>query len=379
MSGFDPYGALGVNKNASPEEIKKAYRTLARKYHPDHNPNDSQAEDKFKEVKKAYDILSNPSRRQQYDSYGVTGDEQPGAGGFGGFEGGGFGFNFEDIFESMFGEGFGSRSGGAQTRERGADVSADVSLTFEEAFFGVEKDISVRVMMNCEECNGTGAKNGTERKQCVHCHGSGQVKVVQNTLLGRMIQVRTCPQCRGAGSVITQPCPNCRGQGRVDGTIRKKINIPAGVDTGTRLRISGAGHVGHNGGSPGDLYLIISVRAHEYFERKGQNIYLNVPIGLAQAALGVEIEIPTMEGTDYLNIPAGTRSGTTFKLQGRGLPNLNRNGKGDQFVTVEIDVPKRLTPEQRDILRKYASISGETVENKDSGLVGRLKKVFGRR
>jgi len=379
MPGFDPYSTLGVNNNAGPDEIKKAYRNLARKYHPDHNPNDSQAEAKFKDVKKAYDILSDPGRRQQYDNYGVTGDEQPGAGGFGGFQGGGFGFNFEDIFESMFGEGFGSRGGESSRSQRGGDVSVDVTLSFEEAAFGVEKEISARILSKCEECKGTGAKNGTERKPCSQCQGSGQVKVVQNTLLGRMVQVRTCPHCHGTGTVITQPCPNCRGQGRVEGFLKKKINIPAGVDTGTRLRVSGGGHAGQNGGPPGDLYLSISLRRHEYFDRKGQNIHLTVPVGLAQAALGVELEIPTLEGTEKLTIPAGTKSGSTFRLAGRGVPSINRGGKGDQIVTVELEVPKRLTQEQKEALRNYARLSGETVENIDSSIGSRLKKVFGRR
>ena len=374
---MDPYSALGVGKSATPEEIKKAYRNLARKYHPDHNPNDSGAEEKFKEVKTAYDILSDPSRRQQFDNYGFTGDEQPGAGGF---EGGGFGVNFEDIFESMFGEGFGNRGGGGQQRSRkGSDVGIDLTLSFEEAVFGAEKEISARILASCEDCDGTGAKSGTDRKQCSQCSGSGQVKVIQNTLLGRMVQVRTCPQCNGAGNIITQPCPNCRGQGRVESTIRKKINFPAGVDNGTRLRVSGAGHAGQNGGPPGDLYVMISVRNHEYFERKGQHIHLKVPIGLAQAALGVELEIPTLEGTDTLVVPAGTRSGKTFRMAGRGVPNVNRGGKGDQIVTIEVEIPKRLTPQQKDALREYAKLSEETVENIDHGLVGRLKRVFGRR
>jgi len=379
VPGFDPYSTLGVGKNATPEEVKKAYRTLARKYHPDHNPNNSEAEAKFKEVKKAYDILSDPGKKQQFDSYGFTGDEQPGAGGFGGFEGGGFGFNFEDIFESMFGEGFGNRPNSRQQSQRGADVGVDVTLTFEEAAFGVEKEITARILQTCDECKGSGAKNGTERKECSHCHGTGQVKVVQNTLLGRMMQVRTCPQCNGQGTIITQPCPNCRGQGRVEGTVRKKINIPPGVDTGTRLRISGAGHAGIHGGPPGDLYVTIAVRPHQFFERKGQNIHLKVPIGLAQAALGVELEIPTLEGSDQLEVPAGTRSGTSFRLPGRGVASLNRSSKGDLIVTVEIDVPRNLTPEQRETLRNYAKASGETVENIDNGLMGRLKRVFGRR
>src|SRR5690554_6938236 len=347
MPEFDPYSTLGVGKNSSPDEIKKAYRKLARQYHPDHNPGDNSAADKFKDVKKAYDILSDPARKQQYDSYGFTGDEQPGAGGFGGgFQGGGFGVNFEDIFESMF---------------------------------GADKEISVRVLTACEECKGTGARAGTSRSQCSNCHGSGQIKVMQNTLLGRMMQVKACPHCNGTGTVVTDPCPNCRGQGRVDKTVRKKINIPAGVDTGNRLRVPGAGHAGETGAPPGDMYVMISVRNHEYFERKGQDIHLKVPIGLAQAALGVELEVPTLEGTESLVIPPGTRSGSSFRLAGRGAPRVNRSGKGDQIVTVVIDVPKRLSSQQTEALRNYAKLVGETVENVDNSLMSRLKRVFGRR
>lgn len=380
MSGFDPYSTLGVDRNASSDDIKKAYRRLARKYHPDHNPNDSGAEEKFKEVKRAYDILSDPGKRQQFDNYGFTGDEQSGAGGFGNFSGAsGFGFNFEDIFETMFGEGFGGRAGARQRSQRGADIGVDITLTFEEAAFGVEKEISARVLKVCAECQGSGAKSGTERKECANCSGSGEIRVVQNTLLGRMVQARTCPQCGGAGTVITQPCPNCRGQGRMEGYVRKKINIPAGVDTGTKLRIAGAGHAGLHGGGPGDLYVTVSVRPHRYFVRKGQDIHLTVPIGLAQAALGVELEVPTLEGIQHLAVPAGTASGTRFKLPGKGVASLNRGGKGNQVITVELEVPKNLTPEQREALRQYANISNETVENIDNGLIGRLKRVFGRR
>lgn len=378
MSGFDPYSSLGVGKNASPEEIKKAYRTRARKYHPDHNPNDSGAEEKFKEVKKAYDILSDPHKRQQYDNYGYTGDEQPGAGGFGGFGGGGFGFNFEDIFDSMFGEGFGGRTQSRQRAQRGSDIGVELTLSFEEAVFGKEKEISVRVLQSCDECQGSGAKSGTEKKKCSHCQGSGEIKVVQNTILGRMVQVKTCPHCNGQGLIITQPCPNCRGQGRVEGIVRKKINIPAGVDKGTRLRIAGGGDAGIHGGGPGDLYVNISIRPHRYFQRKGQDIHITVPIGLAQAALGVELDVPTLEGTERLVVPAGTRSGANFRFAGRGVVSLNRGGKGNQIVTVEIEVPKNLTPEQREALRKYAGLRDETVENIDNGLLGRLKRAFGR-
>lgn len=378
MAGFDPYSTLGVGKEATPDEVKKAYRNLARKYHPDHNPNDHSAEEKFKEVKKAYDILSDPGKRQQYDSFGFTGDEQPGAGGFSGFGDGGYGFNFGDIFETMFGDGFGRSS--SQTRSRqGADVSVNVSLTFEEAVFGSEKEVAARVMATCEECQGTGAKNGTEHRQCPQCQGSGRIQTVQNTILGRIVQPRVCPKCNGTGTEILQSCANCRGQGRVEATTRKKINIPPGVDTGTRLRVSGAGHAGSNGAPPGDLYIQIAVGKHEYFERKGQHIHLKVPIGLAQAAMGVELDIPTIDGTKRLQVPGGTESGTIFRFNGKGVPNLNRGGRGDQIITVDIEVPKRLTPEQKDALRKYAKASGETVENIDNSLAARLKRVFGGR
>lgn len=378
MAGFDPYGTLGVSRDAAPEDIKKAYRNLARKYHPDHNPNDSSAETRFKEVKKAYDILSDPGRRQEYDSYGVTGDEQPGAGGFSGFGAEGFGFNFGDIFETMFGGGF--SAGEPQSRNRrGADASVDLNLSFEEAVFGAEKEVAARVMAACEECQGTGARDGTARNQCSQCKGSGRVQMVQNTILGRVVQSRTCPKCGGVGTVILQPCPNCRGQGRVEAITRKKINIPAGVDEGTRLRVSGSGHAGSLGGPPGDLYINISVGKHEYFERRGQNIYLTVPVGLAQAAMGVELEVPTLEGPRRLKVPAGTESGAVFRFSGRGVPNLNRGGRGDQVMTVEIEVPKRLSPEQKEALRRYAKASGETVENIDNSLASRLKRALGRR
>lgn len=376
MAGFDPYQTLGVGKEATPEEIKKAYRNLARKYHPDHNPNDSSAEDRFKAVKKAYDILSEPAKRQQYDNYGFTGDEQPGFGGFGGFGGEGFGFNFGDIFETMFGDGFGP--GGGQTRSRrGADVTVNLSLEFEEAVFGAEKEVAARVLAVCEECQGTGARDGTARSKCSQCQGSGRVQTIQNTILGRIAQTRTCSKCAGAGTVIDQPCPNCRGQGRVEAITRKKITIPAGVDTGTRLRVAGAGHAGATGGPPGDLYIALSVGKHDLFKRKGQHIYLTVPIGLAQAALGVELEVPTLEGNKRLKVPPGTGSGAVFRFHGRGVPNLNRGGRGDQIITVEIEVPKRLSPEQKDALRSYARAAAETVENVDNSLINRLKRVFG--
>ena len=227
----------------------------------------------------------------------------------------------------MFGEGFGARTSSRPRAQKGADAGVEITLSFEEAAFGAEKEISARVLQVCQECEGTGAKRGTGRRECSHCRGTGEIRVVQTTLLGRMVQVRTCPQCNGVGTVITQPCPNCRGQGRVEGIVRKKVNIPAGVDTGTRLRIAGAGHAGVYGGPPGDLYVTVNVRKHQFFERKGQDIHLTVPIGLAQAALGVELEVPTLYGSERLIIPAGTNSGTAFRLAGKGVPRIHRGGR----------------------------------------------------
>lgn len=375
MPAFDPYQVLGVSRNASQEEIKKAYRKLARQYHPDHNPGNQQAAEKFKEIKKAYDIVGDPSRREQFDNFGFTGEEQPGAG-FGGFDAGGFGINFEDIFESMFGQQGGRRSSRVR---KGGDVGLELSLSFEEAAFGVERDVSIRVYRRCDQCGGTGARDGTHRSQCRECQGSGQVRMVQNTLLGRMVQVRTCPRCDGAGTVITEPCPNCRGQGRVDATVKKKVNIPAGVDSGTKLRVAGAGHAGAHGGPPGDLFLLIRVKPHQYFRRKGQDVLLKVPIGFAQAALGVELEVPTLDGSERLVVPPGTQSGHKFRLANRGIPYMGRSGRGDQIVTVEVEVPRKLTPEQKQLLRSFAQASGETVENVDNSLVSRLRRAFGGR
>lgn len=378
MAGFNPYESLGVNRDASADDIKKAYRRLARKYHPDHNPGNQEAEAKFKEVKKAYDILGDPSRRQQFDQYGFTGDEQPGGGGFGGFDAEGFGgINFEDIFSSMFGGGFGGQA--RQQNRRGSDVALDIKLDFEEAVFGVEKEISYRIYGQCGECSGTGARAGTAKKQCPDCHGSGQIRVMQNTLLGRMMQVRTCSRCEGHGKIITEPCPNCRGQGRIETTARKKINIPAGVDSGSRVRVPGGGHAGPQGGSPGDLFLLISVRDHKYFVRRDKDIHLEVPIGICQAALGVELEIPTLDGQEKLIIPPGTQPGTIFTWRGKGVPFVNRPGRGDQIIEISIEVPKKLTEKERELLRKLADNFGETVENVDKGLLSRLKRALGRR
>lgn len=375
MPAFDPYQVLGINRNASQEEIKKAYRKLARKYHPDQNPGDEGAAAKFKQVKKAYDIVGDPSRREQFDRFGQTGEEQPGAG-FGGFEGGGFGINFEDIFETMFGQGMGRR--GSRVR-RGPDVGLELSLSFEEAAFGVEREISARVYRQCDKCGGSGARDGTHLRQCPECNGSGQVRVMQNTLFGRISQVSTCPRCNGSGSIITDPCPNCRGQGRVDSTIKKKVTIPAGVDNGTKLRVAGAGHAGGHGGPPGDMFLLIKVRPHQYFRRKGQDVLLTVPVGFAQAALGVELEVPTLDGNERLAVPPGTQSGEKFRLAKRGIPRVGRSGRGDQIVTVEVEVPRKLSVKQKELLRSYAKAAGETVENIDNSLVSRLRRAFGAR
>ncbi len=375
MAGFDPYQILGVSRDASQEEIKKAYRKLARKYHPDHNPGDEQSAARFKELKKAYDIVSDPSRREQYDNFGHTGDQQAGPG-FGGFDASGFGINFEDIFESMFGQQ--ARRQGSRPRQ-GSDVGVDVTLSFAEAAFGVEKEVSVRVYRPCSACGGSGARKGSSPSQCSECKGSGQVRMVQNTLLGRMVQVHTCPRCNGRGSIISDPCPDCRGQGRTDTVVNKKINIPAGVDNGTRLRVAGGGHAGPHGAPAGDLFLLIKVQAHEYFRRKGHDVLLTVPMSFAQAALGVELEVPTLEGNERLVIPPGTQHGQKFRLANQGIPRMGRSGRGDQIVTVEVEVPRRMSNKEKELLRTYAKEAGETVENYDNSLASRLRRAFGGR
>ena len=373
----DYYEVLGVSKTASDDEIKKAYRGLAKKYHPDVNPGDKTAEEKFKEANEAYAILSDADKRAAYDSYGHAAFDgtgaQNGAGGFGGFDGG---FDFGDIFGSFFGGGFGG--GGAQRRNapmRGDDIGIRVTLTFEEAVFGVKRDVSYNRVQKCPDCSGSGAEKGTQAETCSACGGSGQRRVTQR--IGGMAfqSTATCTACGGSGKIIKNPCKNCRGTGYIKITKRLEVNIPAGIDDGGRVAIRGLGNDGRNGGPAGDLIIIVSIKPSQIYERDGNNIYCNVPVSVTDATLGAEIEIPTLEGTERFTIPEGTQPDTSFTLRGKGVPFVgNPNRRGDLIFTVKIEIPQKLNAKQKELLAKFAESCGESNYTKRSGFFKKFKK-----
>lgn len=383
MAKRDYYEVLGVSRDASEEEIKKAYRRLARKYHPDVNKDDPEAEAKFKEISEAYRILSDPQTRAQYDRFGHAAFDGaqgagpgPGQGGFdpfGGFGGfGGFG-DFDDIFDMFFG-------GGTQRRRSsgpkpGADLRYDLELSFEEAAFGLETEIEVPRTERCGRCQGRGAEPGTLIRDCPQCGGRGEIRDVRQTPFGRFVNVHPCPHCRGEGKVIDEPCRECRGAGVVTRRRKIKVKVPAGVDTGFRLRLAGEGEAGERGGPPGDLYVFITVRPHEFFQRKGTDVYCEVPISFAQAALGDEIEVPTLNGKVTLKVPEGTQTGTQFRLRGHGVPDPRGYGRGDQYVTVRVVTPTRLTPRQKELLREFARAGGDEAPD-GKGFFGRMKDAL---
>jgi len=362
----DYYEALGVDRSADEATIKKAYRKLAKQYHPDVNPGDAEAEQKFKEVNEAYAVLSDPEKKAQYDQFGHAAFEAGGgAGGFGGF--GDFGFDMSDIFSNIFGGGFG---GGGSTRRgptRGDDINVRVTLTFEEAVFGTSKEISYQRIQKCASCSGSGAAKGTSPKTCTACGGSGRVRVQQRTPLGIMQTQKACDTCRGTGKIIETPCESCRGNGYVRATKKLDVKIPAGIDDGQRIVLSGQGSEGRDGGPAGDLYIFVSVKRHPVFEREGSDVYCEVPISFTEAALGAEIDIPTLEGTEKYEIPEGTQTGTTFTLRQKGVPVVNSKNRGALHITVVVEVPKNLNGEQKDILRKFAESCGESnTKSRDS-------------
>ncbi len=360
----DYYEVLGVTKGASEDEIKKAYKKMARKYHPDLNPDNKEAEEKFKEVNEAYEILSDPQKKSRYDQFGHAGvDPNFGAGGFGG---GGFDGSFDfgdlgDIFGSFFGGGFGG--GGRRTNpnapQRGESIRMNVTVSFEEAAFGCEKEVTVDRYEQCDTCHGNGCAPGTTPEICPDCHGTGQVQVRRQTPMGVFATTSPCGRCGGRGKIIHQPCPDCHG----NGTLRKRrtiqASIPAGIDNGQTISIRGQGHAGKNGGPAGDLLITITVRPHELFRREGTSVLCEAPITFAQAVLGAELEIPTIDGKVKYDLPEGTQSGTTFRLKGKGIPSINGRGRGDQYVTVYIETPRNLNREQKEALRKFADAVGE--------------------
>ena len=372
MSKRDYYEVLGVPRTASDDEIKKAFRKLARKYHPDVNSDNSkEAEEKFKEANEAYEILSNPERRSQYDQFGHAAFEGGGAqgGGFGGA--GGFG----DIFDMFFGQaGFGGRPSGP---ERGADLRYDLEIAFEQAAFGLETEIQVPRTEECVTCHGTGAAAGTHPETCPQCRGSGQQQVVQNTPFGRMVNMRTCDRCRGEGKIVKTPCKECHGKGKVRARRKIKVKIPAGVDNGSRLRVAYEGEAGSRGGQPGDLYVYIFVKAHKLFTREGNDIICEVPITFVQAALGDEIEVPTLDGQVKMNIPEGTQTGTVFRLKDKGVPHLRGSGRGDQHVRVKVITPKKLNDKQRELLTEFSRASGDDSHPEQKSFFKKVKDAFG--
>jgi len=387
MTKRDYYEVLGVQKGAQDADIKKAYRKLARQYHPDVNPNNKEAEEKFKEVNEAYEVLSDADKRARYDQFGHAGVDGQGAGGFGGFGGaggyGGFGGagGFGDIFDMFFGGEMGGQGGRQQARgpQRGADLRKDVEITFEEAAFGVEKDIEVVKPETCSACQGTGAKAGTTKKRCPKCQGSGQVRMTQKTPLGSFQSIRPCPDCDGEGTIIETPCPECSGQGRVRKRKTLKVKIPAGVDNDSRIRLSGEGEAGNRGGEPGDLYIFIRVKPHKIFERRGNDVYMEMPVTFAQAALGAEISVPTLDGKATLKVPEGIQTHTLLRLKGKGIPHLRGGGRGDQLVKIIIATPTKLTDQQKELLQEFSRLSGEEnyrSEKKNGKQKGIFERLF---
>lgn len=348
----DYYEVLGVSKGASDDELKKAYRKVAKKYHPDLNPGNKEAEDKFKEASEAYEVLSNSDKKAKYDQFGHAGvDPNFGAGG-GGFNGAGF--DFGDIFGDIFG-GFSGGFGGQRRNgpRRGADIRQVMDITFEEAAFGCSKKMNIQTQEKCDSCGGSGAKKGTSPVTCQHCHGSGRVQTQQRTILGYMTSETTCPQCRGEGKIIKEPCRDCRGSGKVRKSKTIEVDIPAGIDNGQTIQLSGRGEAGDKGGPSGDLLLTIRVRAHEIFRREANNVYIDMPITFVQAALGATVTVPTLDGPVELNIPEGTQTSSRFRMKGKGIPYLRSKSRGDQYVTVTVEVPRNLTSKQKEILSGF--------------------------
>lgn len=375
MEKRDYYEVLGVEKTATQAEIKKAYRKLSKQYHPDINKEPGAAE-KFKEIAEAYEVLSDDQKRAQYDQFGHAGAQQGfGGGGFGGFGGGGDFGGFEDIFSSFFGGGGGSsRRRDPNAPRKGADIEHSIVLTFEEAIFGVEKEIELVRDETCDTCHGSGAKPGTTKETCSHCHGVGQVNETVNTPFGQMTNRRACQVCGGTGSIIKEKCDTCHGAGKMKKRTKIKVSIPEGIDHGQTIRVSGKGEAGLNGGPYGDLYVTVRVRQSDKFERDGDDIYYELPITFAQAALGDEIEVPTVHGKVKMKIPAGTQGGDRFRLRSKGVKNVQGYGQGDQHVIVKVVTPKKLNAKQKELLREFAEISGDIPEEQGSSLFDKIKR-----
>jgi len=349
----DYYEVLGVGKDASGDEIKKAYRQLAKKYHPDMNSeNKEEAAEKFKEASEAYGVLSDEQKRRQYDTFGHAAfDGSRGAGGFGGFDDIMNGFGFGDIFDSFFGGG--GRSARRNGPVQGADLRMEMRITFEEAAFGVSREVSLNKDVKCEACGGTGAKKGTQPVTCSACGGTGQIRQQRSTAFGSFVNVADCPNCGGRGVIIKDPCPECNGRGILNKPKKIKINIPAGIDNGQVITLRGEGAAGQRGGEPGDLQIVIGVAPHEYFKRDGYDMYLDMPVSFVDAALGAELSVPTLEGKAKLKMGAGTQTGTVFRMKDKGIQHLRSGRKGSLFVRVNVEVPTKLTEKQKSLLKEF--------------------------
>jgi molecular chaperone DnaJ len=378
MAKRDYYEILAVSRTASPEEIKKAYRKLAIQFHPDKNPGDKASEEKFKEASEAYEVLSDSSKRQSYDQFGHAAF-QGGAGGGNPFGGGGFGGGFSDlndIFGDIFSEVFGGQAGargGRRAGKRGSDLRFDLQVTFEEAAFGAEKEIVIAKDIACKTCNGSGAKPGTSAETCKSCRGAGEVRFQQ----GFFTLSKPCSECQGTGQVIAQKCSTCRGSGKKHEDVHLEVKIPAGIDSGQKLKLKGEGDPGSKGGPAGDLYVVIHVKDHPFFRRDGYEVFCEVPVSFTQAALGSEIEVPTLDGPVKLKIPAGTQSHKKFRLRNKGVSHLNGRDRGDQFVTVLVEIPTKLTGEQKALLERFSSLSQESYPESQSFL-DRMRDWFGK-
>lgn len=368
----DYYEVLGVDQSASQRDIKKAYRRMARKYHPDvsDSPN---AEARFKEVNEAYEVLSDPDKRRTYDRFGHAGLEGGArAAGFSGFR------DPFDIFEEVFGQGFGFRTGRRRGPRRGADLRYDLTLTFEEAAFGCEKDIELTRYEECPECGGSGAAPGSSPTRCSKCEGSGQVRQVQRSILGSFVSVTDCPACQGEGTVVPDPCPRCGGDKKVRTTREVSVTIPPGVDTGTKIRLAGKGGLGERGGPPGNLYIVIDVEPHPIFRRRDDDLLVELEVNIAQAALGADVEVPTLEGEETISIPPGTQNDTVLRLRNKGIAHVKRNGRGDELVLVRVAVPKNLSREQRELFQELGdTLKAESIVKEKQGFVDGVREFLG--
>lgn len=382
----DYYEVLGVQKGASDDEIKRSYRKLAKKYHPDVNPGDKEAEAKFKEIGEAYEVLSDAEKKSRYDQFGFAGvDPNYGGGAGGGFGGfGGMGFDdLGDIFGSMFGGGFGGSQRRRNGPRRGSDIEESVLLSFEEAAFGIKKQLKIYVIEECEECHGSGAKSASDKQTCPHCKGTGQIKSVQNTMFGQMINTQVCGHCRGEGTIIKNPCAKCNGKGKVKRAKNIEVDIPAGINAGETVSYRGLGNAGSKGGPSGDLLVTVSIKRHSVFTRTGYDVNLEVPITFVQAALGADIEIPVLDpdkkyepGKMTYTVPEGTQPETVVRLRGKGIPHVRSGARGDMLVKFTVEVPRNLTSEQKEVISKLAQLTGESNYKQRKSFADKMKDFF---